>query len=60
MDQSNYLNRAVLVLAAYDFQALQITLRGLSNTLDQQENVTIFLNGKSNYASEYAESCLKK
>ena len=55
MESTKYLNRAVLVLAAYDFEALQITLRGLSNTLDQQENVTIVLNGKSNYASEYVE-----
>ena len=55
MDQSSYLNRAVLVLVAYDVEVLQITLRALTHTLDARENVVIVLNGKSDFASEYVE-----
>jgi len=55
MQNLKYLHRAVLVLTSYDFEALQLTLNGLDNTLEKEENVIIVLNGKSNYASECVE-----
>ena len=55
MNESKYLNRALLILAAYDYEALQITLNTLNNTIDHAENVVVLLNGKSNFDSENVE-----
>lgn len=48
-------NRAVLLLASYDFESLQLTLFSLDHTLSKEETVVIILNGKKTYAADLVE-----
>jgi hypothetical protein len=48
-------NRAVLLLASYDFESLQLTLFSLDHTLSAEETVVIVLNGKKTYAADLVE-----
>lgn len=47
--------RILVVLASYDFEALQITLKSLDHTLDTKERTVIILNGKTCFVSEIVE-----
>jgi hypothetical protein len=48
--------RALVILAAYDYESLQITLQSLENTVDASEKIVVVLNGKRlNTASEKTE-----
>ncbi len=47
--------RAVVVLAAFDYESLQITLKSLDHTVDAGEKIVVILNGKRNFASEKIE-----
>jgi hypothetical protein len=49
------LNRALVVLAAFDYESLQLTLQSLDHTVDTNEKVVVILNGKRNFASERTE-----
>ena len=51
----SYNNRAIIILAAYDFESLQITLRSLSHTISRKEKVIIILNGKRSLYGELVE-----
>lgn len=48
-------NRALIVLASYDFESLQLTLKALDHTVSKEEKIVIILNGKRNYAGEQVE-----
>ncbi len=48
-------NRAVVVLAAYDYEALNLTLNMLDITLDPNEKVVVILNGKRCFNGEMVE-----
>jgi hypothetical protein len=49
-------NRALVILAAYDYESLRITLQSLETTVDTTEKVVVVLNGKRlNTASEKTE-----
>ncbi len=50
-----YSERAILLLASYDFESLQITLKSLHHTLNDEEKVIIILNGKSCFSGEMVE-----
>ena len=47
--------RALLVLASYDFEALQITLKALEYTIDPHEKIIVVLNSKRRYYGEIVE-----
>lgn len=51
--------RALLVLASYDFESLQLTLHSLSHTIDNDEMVIVILNGKRNLSGELVERVAK-
>jgi hypothetical protein len=53
MTQAN--NRALVVLAAFDYESLQLTLFALDHTVDPSEKIVVILNGKRNFASERVE-----
>lgn len=48
-------NRALVVLAAFDYESLQLTLQSLDHTVDANEKIVVVLNGKRNFASERTE-----
>ena len=48
-------NRAVIVLAAYDYEALNLTLNMLDITLDPNEKIVVILNGKRCFNGEMVE-----
>lgn len=48
-------NRALVVLAAFDYESLQLTLQSLEHTVDSDEKIVVILNGKRNFASERTE-----
>jgi hypothetical protein len=48
-------NKAIVLLAAYDFESLQLTLLALDHTIAQDEIVVIILNGKKGINSEHVE-----
>ncbi len=48
-------SRALVVLAAYDSESLQLTLQSLEHTLDKEERVIVILNGKSTLSGERVE-----
>ncbi|HEX2534436.1 MAG TPA: hypothetical protein VHK69_11910, partial [Chitinophagaceae bacterium] len=48
-------NRAVVVLAAFDYESLQLTLLALEHTLDASETVVVVLNGRKSYPAEKVE-----
>jgi hypothetical protein len=52
---STFSNRALVVLAAFDYESLQLTLQSLNHTVDSNERIVIVLNGKRNFASERTE-----
>lgn len=52
--------RVVLLLAAYDFESLHLTLESLSHTLDQEEKVVIVLNGKRGIRSSIVEDVARE
>jgi hypothetical protein len=53
---SNTKDRAVVILAAYDYESLQITLQSLEHSVDATEKIVVVLNGKRlNTASEKTE-----
>jgi hypothetical protein len=48
--------RALVILAAYDYESLQITLQSLESTVDESERIVVVLNGRRlNTASEKTE-----
>lgn len=47
--------RALVVLAAFDYESLQLTLKSLDHTVDAEEKIVVILNGKRNFASEKTE-----
>jgi hypothetical protein len=51
----NITDRALVVLACYDFESLQITLNALEYTIDKNEIVVIILNGVNTHASAVVE-----
>ncbi|RYY10734.1 MAG: hypothetical protein EOO04_36425, partial [Chitinophagaceae bacterium] len=48
-------NRVVLLLAAYDYESLHLTLESLTHTLDGEEKVVIVLNGRRGIRSAIVE-----
>lgn len=38
-------SRALIILASYDFESLQLTLRSLTHTVDKNEKIVVILNG---------------
>ena len=53
-------NRALVVLAAYDYESLAVTLQSLEHILDAHEKVVEVLNGKPlNVASKKNRACSK-
>ena len=48
-------NRALVVLAAFDYESLQLTLQSLNHTVDANEKIVVILNGKRNFATERTE-----
>ncbi|RZK11108.1 MAG: hypothetical protein EOO46_07975 [Flavobacterium sp.] len=56
----NKTNRVVLLLAAYDFESLHLTLESLNHTLDYDENVVIVLNGKRGIRSSIVEEVARE
>lgn len=48
--------RAVVLLAAYDYEALFLTLTSLSHTVDEDDLVVIILNGKRGVRSAFVEN----
>ncbi|MDB5193395.1 MAG: hypothetical protein JWQ96_2958 [Segetibacter sp.] len=48
-------NRALVILAAYDFESLQLTLQSLEHTISQEEKVVLVLNGKRTLPGERVE-----
>lgn len=53
-------NRALIVLASYDFESLQITLTSLNHTLDKDEIIVVILNGGDKYSAHYTERVARK
>jgi hypothetical protein len=53
-------NRIVLLLAAYDFESLHLTLESLSHTLDDDERVVVILNGKRGIRSSIVEEVARE
>lgn len=52
----NTANRALVVLAAYDYESLAVTLQSLEHTVSNTEKIVVVLNGKRfNTASEKTE-----
>lgn len=47
--------RALLILTCYDFESLQLTLKSIEHTLDENEKVVIILNGINTRASALVE-----
>lgn len=47
--------RVVLLLAAYDYESLHLTLESLSHTIDEDEKVVIVLNGRRGIRSSLVE-----
>lgn len=48
-------NRALIILAAYDYEALQLTLLSLDHTVDDNETMIVVLNGKRTLTGERVE-----
>lgn len=48
-------NRALVILASYDYESLQLTLQSLEHTVDKQEQVVVVLNGKRTLTAERVE-----
>ncbi|WP_447643052.1 MULTISPECIES: hypothetical protein [Chitinophagaceae] len=53
-------NRAILLLAAYDFESLYLTLKSLEKTVDKEENIVIVLNGKRGLRSAMVEEIARE
>lgn len=51
----NKKNRVLLLLAAYDYESLHLTLESLSHTLENDERVVVILNGKRGIRSAVVE-----
>lgn len=51
----DYSRRALVVLAAYDYESLQLTLTALEHTVSKEETIVVVLNGKNNYAAAQVE-----
>jgi hypothetical protein len=56
----NKKNRVLLLLAAYDFESLHLTLESLNHTLDDDEKVVIVLNGKRGIRSSIVEEVARE
>lgn len=53
-------NRAILLLAAYDSQALYLTLNSLTKTTDKDETIVVVLNGKNGIRSAMVEDVARE
>ena len=48
-------SRALIILASYDFESLQLTLRSLTHTVDKNEKIVVILNGIGTLGSAMVE-----
>jgi len=51
----NHVNRALIILASYDFESLQLTLGSLPHTVADNERIVVILNGINTLASAMVE-----
>ncbi|HEU4554487.1 MAG TPA: hypothetical protein VFS25_16695 [Chitinophaga sp.] len=51
----NHVNRALIILASYDFESLQLTLKSLPHTVAEHERIVVILNGINTLASAIVE-----
>jgi hypothetical protein len=49
-------NRAVIILAAFDFESLQLTLNAIDQTLEKDEKVVLILNGRRCFKDQIVET----
>lgn len=52
--------RAIVLLAAYDYSSLYLTLKSLNHTIDNKEKVVIILNGKRGIRSAFVEDVARE